>query len=196
MSKLELRVCDLKTGDRGLQGFESEDDAMAWLKTRPRFTDVLGVATEGISPDTNAKLRAAMRPLDDEEKAAEKALEQAYVKARLDRDAAERRAAEERDRAHLDAMATADPNRIMEVRWRYDADMALVDKTDPREIPEEAKAAVLEWVRERDTWVEGRGQVVGEARVRVFPGPLPDGVSERVEGGTFVPVTAPAKPDA
>jgi hypothetical protein len=29
--------------------------------------------------------------------------------------------------------------------------------------------------------------------VTVYPGPLPDGVTERVQSGTFVPVTAPKK---
>lgn len=193
MPKLELRLCDLKTGDRSVKSFDDEAATLSWLKDRPRFTDVLGVATEDIDKETNARLRAAMRPLDDDELAAEKALEQAYVKARLEREASEAAETSAQAKAHEEAMATADPNRLMEVRWRYDGELGLVDKADKREVTPEAKEAILAWVRERDTWVESRGQVVGEARVHVYPGALPDGVSERVEGGSFVPVTAPAK---
>ena len=35
---------------------------------------------------------------------------------------------------------------------------------------------------------------VAEAKVTVWPGKLPKPTSDRVQGGTFIPVTAPAKP--
>jgi len=193
MPKLELRLCDLNNGDRSVKAFDDEAATLAWLKDRPSFVDVLGVATEDIDKETNARLRAAMRPLDDAEKAAEKVLEQEYVKARLEREAAEQAANTENDKAYEEEMATADPNRLMEVRWRYDGTMEVVEKVDTREISAEAKEAVLEWVRERDTWVENRNQVVGEARVFVYPGALPDGVTDRAANGSFVPVAAPEK---
>ena len=52
---------------------------------------------------------------------------------------------------------------------------------------------MLAWVAERNEWVEGRGQVVGEAKVTVWPGTLPKPGADRVQGGSFIPVTAPAK---
>ena len=57
---------------------------------------------------------------------------------------------------------------------------------------EEAKAAVRAWVEERMEWVASRGQTIGEAKVTVYPGPVP-AKKERVVQGTFIPVTAPAK---
>jgi hypothetical protein len=44
--------------------------------------------------------------------------------------------------------------------------------------------------------VKDRGQVVGDAKVMVWPGPIPasDG-GERVKRGTFIPVTAAAPPE-
>ena len=45
-------------------------------------------------------------------------------------------------------------------------------------------------MQERGSWIRGRGQVVGEALVTVWPGQVPSG-SERVQsGGQFVPVSA------
>lgn len=59
---------------------------------------------------------------------------------------------------------------------------------------EDELAAVLAWVRERDEWVEGRGQIVGDAKVTLWPGVVPAAdKGERVKRGTFTPVTAPLK---
>jgi hypothetical protein len=49
---------------------------------------------------------------------------------------------------------------------------------------------VLAWVHERTEWVTGRGQIVGEAKVTVYPGPVPP-KAERIVVGSFVPVSAP-----
>ena len=190
MSKLELRVRDLKTGDGSVVGFDDEAKAIAWLKARPPFTEVLGVATLELPSDVNARLKAALRPLDAEEKAAEIKLEadtQAAV-AKRNEEAAKRDQATAD--AHRAALATADPNRPMEVHFRYDKELELTDRADPRLITPEARDAVMAWVRERDEWVKDRGQVVGDAKVLVYPGPLPAKVTERVKGGTFAPVTA------
>ncbi len=43
---------------------------------------------------------------------------------------------------------------------------------------------------ERQEWVKSRGQIVGEATVTVWPAEMPEGTTERVQSGTFVPVTA------
>ena len=50
----------------------------------------------------------------------------------------------------------------------------------------------MEWIKERNTWVESRGQVIGIAKIQVWPGPLPEGQDERVVVGTFVPILAPS----
>ena len=193
--KVDLNIRNLKTGEREQKAFDSEQDALEFLKNRPKFTDVLGVASHNIPPELNQELRAAMRPLDAEEQLLEQQRKAAVEEA--DRQRAEqqqKRAAEEAVKQR-EAIAKADPNRPMMVRYRFNADLKLADGMDPRSITDEARAAVTAWVEERNSWVEGRGQVVGEANVTVYPGPLPDGVSERVQSGTFVPVTAPKKDD-
>ena len=58
-----------------------------------------------------------------------------------------------------------------------------------------AREAVEAFVAERATWVKDRNQMVGEARVELYPTELPEGVTERVISGTFVPVAAPADDD-
>jgi hypothetical protein len=45
-------------------------------------------------------------------------------------------------------------------------------------------------VAERNEWVAGRGQIVGEANLSVYPAKVPDG-DERVKQGKFFPCTAP-----
>jgi hypothetical protein len=83
----------------------------------------------------------------------------------------------------------------MEVRWTYRGERTLSDPADERPITEAAREAVLASVSERDEWVRDRGQVVGDARVTAWPGPLPASArGERIRGGTFVPVTTPAVP--
>jgi len=194
MEKLALRVRDLHSGDRSVVEFESEGRAITWLRARPRFIEVLGVANLGIAAEVNERLRGALRPLDPEELALEKDLER-----RLD-DEARAHNAEQQKRetamaqAHRAAVAGADPNRPMEVHFRYDRDLELTDAADARPITPEAREAVMAWVRERDEWVKDRGQVVGDAKVTVWPGPLPASAGgERVRSGTFIPVTGPAK---
>jgi hypothetical protein len=79
----------------------------------------------------------------------------------------------------------------MELRYRFNrADLENTDALDERALTEDAKRAVLAWVHERSEWVAGRGQIVGEAKVTVYPGPVP-AKAERVVSGSFVPVSAP-----
>ncbi|NUQ74703.1 MAG: hypothetical protein HUU21_14205 [Polyangiaceae bacterium] len=194
MLKITLKLENLKSGDASFREFDNEEATLAFLRERPRFTDVLGVVFEGLTPEQNARLKGAMRPLDDEEKAAEEALEKKRAQA-AELVAVERRKAEEAQRsAHREALKNADPNRPMEIRYLHGKDLSLVDHDDPREIPDEARAAVMAWVAEREEWVADRGQIVAEAKVTVWPGKLPKPTSDRVQGGTFIPVTAPAKP--
>jgi hypothetical protein len=191
--KIMLRLEDMKTGDTSVQEFGDEESTMAWLRERPRFTDVLGVVFEGLSREQNDRLKSAMRPHDDEEKAAEKALVESRAKVaeaaqavRAKEDAAARD-------AYRSSLKNLDPNRQMEVRYRYDEGLKLTDPDDSREISDEVKQAVLAWVEERNEWVASRGQIVGEAKVTVMPGALPRPGADRVQHGTFVPVTGPKK---
>ena len=188
----ELRVRDLRTGENSVAEFETPDAAHAWLKERPRFVEALGVATYGVSAEVSAKLRAASRPLDEEERKLEKILADAVEAAAQARVALEQKKSQAAAAEHRAAQATADPNRTMEIHWTFDRGMELVDKADPRAITEDAKLAVLAWIAERNDWVKERGQIVGDATLTVWPGPLPAKAGgERIERGRFIPVTAP-----
>lgn len=191
--KIMLKLEHMNTGDPSVQEFPDEEATIAWLQQRPRFTDVLGVVFEGLTKEQNARLKAAMRPYDDEEKAAEKALQD---KRRQEAEA-QREVREKADAAaqaaHRQAQKNLSPDRPMEVRYRYDSGLSIVDRDDPREISDEVRAVVMAWVAERNEWVESRGQIVGEAKVTVLPGALPKPGADRVQHGSFVPVTGPKK---
>lgn len=190
--KLDLRVRDLKTGDTKNQPFASFDEAKSWLAARPRFTEVLGVASHNVAREISNELKDANRPLDDEETKLRDALEASVVKAeqlRRDEQARVQAAAAEAEQA---ALATADPNRPVDLRYTFNGGLMVVTPGDQRPISDEAREAVMAWIAERDEWVESRGQVVGDANLRVWPGPIPDG-EERIVSGTFIPVSGPAK---
>ena len=190
--KLDLQLRNLKTGETEQKPFESEEAAMAWLKERPQFTAVLGVASHHVPKEISDKLKNGCRPLDEEEIKLEKELAAAEEQARK-RAEARRKAELAAAELHRKEMANADPNRPMEVRWTFDHGMSIADPADPRSITDEAREVVTAWVEERHEWVKGRGQVVGDAKVKVWPGPIPEGEGDnRVIQGTFIPVTAPA----
>jgi hypothetical protein len=194
MPKITLKLQDLKTGATSFHEVADEEAAIAFLQARPRFTDVLGVVFEGLTREQNARLRAAMRPLDDEEKEAEAAITVAARKAQ-DEARAMRLLEEEASRAaHRSALKNADPDRVMEMRFRYDTGLAPIDPADTRELSAEALAAIDAWLAERNEWVRERNQVVGDARLTVWPGKLPKPGMDRVQG-TFIPVAAPAPED-
>ena len=188
--KLTLRVRNLESGELGVVEFEDESNATVWLRARPRFVEVMGVAHEGVPNEIVNALRAAMRPLDAQESELEKKLGEAQ-RAAFEKMA---RARVEKERAEMAAQRGSagndDPNRPMEIHWTYDRGMEKQDATDPRPITDAAKTAVLDWIAERDEWVRDRGQIVGDAKVVVHPGEVPKG-KERVVRGTFMPCTAP-----
>jgi hypothetical protein len=194
MDKITLKLQDLARGETSFQTFDDEAAVIAFLRERPPMVDVLGVVFEGLSPEQNARLKAAKRPLDDAEKAAEQRLVTTAGRAVEAAQALRQKEADAARAAHREALKNADPNRPMEVRYLYNAELSLTDVEDARPISDEARAAVLAWVAERNEWVEGRGQVVGEAKVTVWPGPIGKKGADRVQGGTFIPVTGPAKP--
>src|SRR5690606_14798125 len=111
-------------------------------------------------------------------------------------DAAQRLQREEQERAQRavaeaqrEELANADPNRPLELRYTFRGDITVTTAGDDRAITEAAREAVMAWVAERNEWVESRGQVVGDANLRVYPGPVPEG-AQRIVSGTFIPVTA------
>lgn len=194
MSKLELKlqVRDLRTGKTYKESFASEALAVAWLGARPQHSEVLGIAMAGIDAALDARLRAACRPLDGAERALRDRAQAAADAAR------QQHLAELRQREllaleqHRKALAEADPDRPLELRYRFDRGLSLSDSADPREITAAARAAVAAWIAERHAWLRSRRQVIGEATLTVWPGPLPAGTTERVVSGSFIPVTAPA----
>ncbi len=193
MAKVMLRTRDLNSGNPDTEEFEGVDKAIAWLTRRPAMVEVLGVVFEGITKDENERMKAAMRPLDVEEKAKVDALDAAERKVREDRAAARKLEAEAEVARAREAAKTADPARPMEVAYRYDSDaLKKTDGMDEREITDAVREAAKAWVAERNEWVEGRGQVVGEAKITIYPGEVPKG-QDRVVTGSFVPVTAAAK---
>lgn len=194
MPKITLKLRDLDKGDQRFEEFDGEEQTIAYLRARPNMVDVLGVAFEGLTPEQNARLKEAMRPLDAAELAAEKKLEEEVQRAH---DAAREVRAKEEEvarAAHRETMKTADPHRVMELRYRYNStELEPVDPEDTREISQELRDAVKAWVAERNEWVESRNQVVGEAKISCWPGNLPKPGADRIQNGTFIPVTAPPK---
>ncbi len=191
MPPIQLRIRNLQTREIGVAAFETEAEATLWLKARPHLVEVLGVAGQTPVPtEVQDRLRKAMRPLDADEQLAERELELASEKEHLERQKENLRKAREEEREHAEAMRTGDPDRLMEIRWRFDSGMALADPHDPRPITDEVREAVLAWIAERNEWVAGRGQTVGECSVKVWPGKLPAEETERVKEGRFFPVSA------
>jgi hypothetical protein len=193
--KLDLQVRDLKSGNRFPKPFASVEEAAAWLKERPKYTEVLGIASHHVPAETSAELKACCRALDPEEEllvneldAAEEAAARKRAEERMKREAAEAE-------AQRKEMQSADPNRQMELRYTFDQGLHVADSMDSRTPSEEVLAEVKAWIEERNSWVESRNQVVGEAKLSVYPGTLPEGKTERIITGTFIPVSGPPKPD-
>lgn len=194
--KLDLQIRDLKSGNRSPKPFDSVDAAKAWLKDRPKFTEVLGIASHHVPPEVSNELKACSRPLDEEEKLLVRELdaaEEAAMKKRAEERMKKELAEAEKQRKDL---KDADPNRPMDVRYTYSDGLTNANSMDPREITDAIREAADAWVAERNTWVESRNQVVGDAKLQIYPNELPDGVTERIVSGTFIPVTAPAKKES
>ncbi len=186
MSKIDFNIRDLKTGEVVCAEFPDLATAQAWLVERPAFTQVLRLVT-AVPPETEAQLREAMRPLDEDERTVMQDAEEAAL---ADHAAELARLQEAKD------AAPKDPNRPMALQWALRTGLSVCDASDDREITDIARTAVLAWIAERDTWVEGRGQRVAAASVSVWPGPIPGGnEADRIPpGGTFV--TGNRTPDA
>jgi hypothetical protein len=193
MAPIDLRLRNLETAELLIASFENEIDAAMWLRERPSMMEVLGVIAQSDDPAMHLALRRAVRPLDPDEAAAVKRFDAESERVWAEREADEMRRAEEEAEAHRAEMRSADPNRPMQVAWSLDDGLRAVDPADEREVCQETRAAILEWVRERDEWVAERGLVVGEATLTVWPGVLPAGQSRVQPGGRFTPAAPPTK---
>jgi hypothetical protein len=193
MAPIDLRLRNLETTELLIASFDSEVDAALWLRERPRMMEVLGVIAQSSDPAMHNALRRALRPLDDDEAEIVQRLDEESERAYAQRQEDEARRADEERLAHIEEMRTADPARPMQVRWSLTDGFAPMDPVDAREINADVQSAVLAWVRERDTWVADRGQVVGEATLTVWPLAVPSGEERVQRGGRFSPMPAPAK---
>ncbi len=185
-TKIALRLRKLHDGSLLVGEFDSPEDARQWLRERPRFVQVVGVASS-IDEALAAELRTCMRDLDDDERALAHALDEARLAALREQIAAEEARVQAAHAAAKAANVDADPNRPMVVAWDIDHGFANGDPDDPREPTERACKAVTAWVAERNEWVHGRTQHVVRALVTVWPGPIPGGdEDERCHpGGQF-----------
>jgi len=191
--KIDLQIRDLKTGSTGQQAFESIEDCKSWLTQRPKYTEVLGIASHHVPAEISDELKAARRALDEEETALSKKLDQALESAHAA--AAEARRREEQAAAdkHRQEMANLDDNAPMTLRFLYNKGVCVADTADKREPSAACLADVKAWIEERNGWVESRGQVVGDANIEVYPSAKPDGAESHIISGTFIPVSGPAK---
>lgn len=178
MPAVELEIRRMQSGEVMVAQFPDAGAAAAWLCERPRFVEVLRLCT-WLHPELEGRLRAVMRPLDDEERARRIVLEG---------EAEARRALRQREAYAAASEADNDPDRLMVIRWQRTRGLSLEDELDTRAIPDRVRQVVLEWIAERDAWVFERGEQVAAACLCVWPGPVPSGIeSERIEpGGQFV----------
>ncbi|MFO7567162.1 MAG: hypothetical protein R6X02_31240 [Enhygromyxa sp.] len=185
---VQLKIRDLQTGKAQIAEFEGVDDALTWLAERPRFVEVLGPPQRSsITPADEQRMRAAMRALDEQERAAVAAQDQRDAEALRTALAREQARAQEQIEALRERQRDADPNRPMQVVWERGVGCRNADPADPRELNETVRAAVDAWIAERNSWVHRRGQYLVDAHLQVWPGPVPSGdEADRIEpGGQF-----------
>jgi len=194
---IELKIRDIRTGVAQVAEFESVGDAATWLRERPPFVEVLGPPRQGaIAADDEARLRDAMRPLDDEERAAQGAQDERDAAAMRQVLEAQQERTKQEMETRREAVANADPDRPIAVAFERGKGMHNADSIDERPITDVARTAVLAWVAERDSWVHSRGQYVVSAQLAVWPGPIPGGnEDERVQVGGRFEVLSGSPPD-
>ncbi|MEM9189819.1 MAG: hypothetical protein AAGF12_11625 [Myxococcota bacterium] len=186
MAEFQIKVRKMDTGEALVATLDSFEDAITFVTDRPEFMEILGVISDA-SASEHRRLKEAMRPYSEEETTLRKKLEAEHLKSvREMMEKQQRLDALAQEKARREA-AAADPNRPMEVLWDALDGYSLADAFDPREIPDVVKDAIAAWVAERNGWIEAKGQIVGEARIAVYPGPIPDGEERILEGGQFTP---------
>jgi hypothetical protein len=179
MSTFDVKVRNLETGETLIASLPDCDTCVRWLSQRPRNVEILSVLSDTSGADRD-RLHAAMRPYDE----AELALKRKYDEARMAAAQEAYAAALRQMEAEQAAPENADPMRPMPIRYEADEGLSC---GDGRAIPEVVREAVAAWVAERNGWVEGRGQIVGEAHLEVWPGDVPAGEERVREGGRFYP---------
>jgi len=187
MAHFDLRLRNLESGEFLIASFEREEDVAEFLIHRPAMMEVLGLKTDQEGSEVHDRLRPLVRPPDDAERARVMVLDAEDSLARARQIEEESRREQEEARAHVESMRTADPNRIMRVRWSKSEGYAHMDPIDPREINPAVQAAISAWVAERNDWVHARGLEVVEATVEAWPGALKPGQDRILGGGHFVP---------
>jgi hypothetical protein len=184
MARFEMKVRRMKTGETMIATLDSFEDALEFLRERPDFLEVVSVLSDTSAAD-RGRLRDAMRPYSDEERALKDEIAAKHDAAIAEQMRKEMQEAQGlAEKAMLDAIA-ADPNRPMSVRWEITEGYSVADPNDPREINDDVKRAIEEWVAERNTWIADRGQFVGEATVQVYPLAPPEGEGRVLQGGQF-----------
>ena len=189
MPKVVLRLRDLKSDAESVLELDDADKARAWLAARPKFVEGIGIASE-LDRDASLALKEAMRPLDDEERAARTKLDAARAAAEMERERKAQALRLAEKEAHRTALLSADSeptdgDQVELRRWFPSGD----GRSGRARRDAEAREAVMAWIAERNEWVRGRGQMVGEATVVVWPGEVPAG-QDRVRSGRFTPVSA------
>ncbi|MBL4683114.1 MAG: hypothetical protein JKY37_00880, partial [Nannocystaceae bacterium] len=161
MSALSLEIRNMETEERGEAEFPDAEAALAWLKERPHLIEVLRPVQRDLDPDLEARLRKAMRPLDDAERARRDELDQQRdEKRRQGLQAANRDAiAEERPISGGEAP-------LMVLEWERGRGL-LVRGDDKATVPAEIANAALEWIRERDRWAHSRRQLLATATLTI-----------------------------
>jgi hypothetical protein len=194
---VQLKIRDIRTGKAQVAEFESIGDAETWLRERPPFVEVMGPPSQGaIAPDDEIRLRDAIRPLDDEEKAAQTQQDERDAAAMRDMLAKEQDRMKQQMQTQREAMRNADPDRLMPIAWERGKGCHNADPADDRPVTEAVKHAVQAWVKERDGWVHARGQYLVDAMVTAWPGPIPSGnEDERVQAGGKFNVLAGTPPE-
>jgi hypothetical protein len=182
MSKVQLKIRRMQTGEELVAELDSIDDAKQWLAQRPPFVEVVRVMSR-LDEATEAELRDAMRTLDDDERAWR---EQADARQEAERRAELQRMQAEALAAEAAAGPGDDPSRPMELAWKRGEGLRRVDPDDDREISEASRRVVAHWLRERDGWMHERRQHVAAATLRVWPASVPGGnESDRILEADF-----------
>ena len=187
---IELRIKNIETQEVLIAELESLEDAKAWVAERPHMIEVLGVVDpRAVGEAAFEELRAAVRPLDDDERESRhRAAEERLARMREAdvRESAPRRAEPQpmvstEPNPDPATLPDAEPNALMTIRWRKGAPMANI--ADNRPITPAARAAVDAWIAERNEWLHPKRSHVGEAELYVWPGELPEPETDRVQDG-------------
>ncbi len=190
MANFQIKVRNLQNDETLIATLDSHEDAVTYLETRPQFIEVITVLSSTSVKEKGA-LQSAMRPYDDEERAL-----MAKRSSRMEEFIKQQRTEAEAAMATMDARAReeaeqAGPDRPMRVHWDIEEGYRVDDDFDERPISDDMQSAIQEWVVERNTWVEDRGQYVADATVQIYPNEVPPGKDRILSGGTFTPQHKP-----